>query len=372
MIRDEEKLRKETPTPGKVYIAPTESGTQQIRSKGWARQARFRLFILAVLLFSGILGVVIVPRFYSSEQGQGGVISLYPQPTPQSGSTTSSAKTGENTGSFTLPPHAGSNQGNKPSSKGTNGTTSTTSQGGNQLDPSNQAMPTGDLPGWHQIFAENFNTPASLGSFPGSVYGNEFTVYPDGTRDTAGQQQNAPSRYEPSKVLSVSNGLLNIYLHTENGTPMSAAVLPNVPGNHLYGKYTVRFRADALQGFKTAWLLWPDSENWPHDGEIDFPENNLDDTIHAFVHHVGATSGSDQDAFNTTATDTSWHTASIEWTSGLVRFILDGQVIGSSTDRIPSTPMHWVLQSEACLNGCPPAAEAGYIQVAWITAYSPA
>jgi len=165
-----------------------------------------------------------------------------------------------------------------------------------KLKLTGQAMPDGDMPGWHQIFAEDFPIDVPVGSFPGSAYGSQFTVYADGTPDTAGQQ-GAPSRYYPSKVVSVRNGLLNMYLHTENGTPMAAAILPILPGNHLYGKYTLRFRSDALSGFKTAWLLWPDSENWPHDGEIDFPEGSLDDTIGAFLHPQNGRSGSDQDAY---------------------------------------------------------------------------
>ena len=248
-------------------------------------------------------------------------------------------------------------------------TTISTPTSGGGTDASGQAMPVGDLSGWHQIFSEDFNTDVPVGDFPGNVYGSKFRVYADGTRDTAGQQ-GAPSRYEPSRVVSVSNGLLNLYLHSEGGTPMAAAILPTLPGNHLYGKYTIRFRSDALRGFKTAWLLWPDSGAWPHDGEIDFPEGDLAGSIGGFVHHQNAVSGSDQDAYNTTATYTSWHTASIEWRPGSVTFILDGKTIGTATNRVPNTPMHWVIQTESCLDGCPNAATAGNLQIAWVTAYS--
>ncbi len=237
-----------------------------------------------------------------------------------------------------------------------------------QPDPSGQKMPVGNLPGWQQIFTEDFTTNVPLGSFPGTVYGNAFAVYPDGTPDTAGQQ-GAPSRYDPSQVVSVKNGLLNLYLHTSHGTPMAAAIVPNLPGNHLYGKYTIRFRSQSLAGFKTAWLLWPDSENWPQDGEIDFPEGDLSGPIGGFVHHQNATSGDDQDIFNTSALYTSWHTASIEWKPNSVKFILDGEVVGTSTDRIPDTPMHWVIQTESCFDFCPAANTAGNLQIAWITAY---
>jgi hypothetical protein len=250
---------------------------------------------------------------------------------------------------------------------GTSGSGSSGTSGGS--DPSGQAMPVGDLPGWNQVFANDFNTNVSLGDFPGSAYGNEFSVYADNTPDTAGQQ-GAPSRYEPSQVISVSNGLLNLYLHTANGTPMGAAILPTIPGNHLYGKYTVRFRSDSLEGFKVAWLLWPDDGVWPGNGEIDFPEGDLSGSISAFMHHQGATSGSDQDAYSSPATFTSWHTASIEWTPDSVNFILDGKSIGTSTTRIPDTPMHWVLQTESCLTSCPAASTAGNLQIDWVTAYT--
>jgi hypothetical protein len=230
-------------------------------------------------------------------------------------------------------------------------------------------LPTASNQEWKQIFTEDFKTDVPVGSFPGKVYGNEFTVYPDGTKDTAGQQ-GAPSRYYASKVASVSHGMLNLHLHTENGTPMGAAILPVLPGNHLYGKYTIHFRADALPGFKVAWLLWPDSENWPHDGEIDFPESGLNDTMNAFMHHKNGTSGGDQDVYPTTATYTSWHTTSIEWSPQEVIFILDGQLIGTSTAHIPDTPMHWVIQTESCLPTCPASNTAGNVQIDWIAAYS--
>lgn len=234
--------------------------------------------------------------------------------------------------------------------------------------PSGQAMPVGDLPGWHQIFADDFTTDVPTGSFPGSVYRNTWYVYPDGAHDTSGNGQ-----YYPSKVLSVSNGMLNMYLHTENGIHMVAAVLPKLP-TMLYGRYTVRFRADSLYGYKSAWLLWPDSGNFPYDGEIDFPESctGLDGLICAFMHRMYATSNLDRDYYSTGATYGAWHTATTEWSPGNVTFYLDGQVIGTSTNRVPSDPMHWVLQTETSTygEGAPSNSTAGNVQIDWVAAYS--
>jgi len=155
--------------------------------------------------------------------------------------------------------------------------------------------------------------------------------------------------------------------------PKLPAPYASAKNGHLYMRTAVRFKSDAIHCYKTAWLYWPDSGNWPTDGEIDFPEGDLDSTISGFVHHEGGTSGSDQDAFRTSATYTSWHTAVTEWTSSYVKFYLDGNLIGTSTSRLPNTSMHWVLQTETSLSGCVPTNTAqGHVSVDWATVYVPA
>jgi hypothetical protein len=64
----------------------------------------------------------------------------------------------------------------------------------------------------------------------------------------------------------------------------NASARPPRHNSLLYGRYSVRFKADPLAGFKIAWLLWPDSGVWPRDGEIDFPEGELDLTIYGAAH----------------------------------------------------------------------------------------
>jgi len=246
---------------------------------------------------------------------------------------------------------------------------------------SGECMPVGDLPGWQQIFTDDFKTDVALGSFPGAV-AQKWLAYPFDAcfwQDTSKQ-----GHYWPEKTLSVAQGLLNIYVHTENGPlcgggngPIHAvsAPYPVLPGasasnGQLYGRYAVRFRSDPIAGYKVAWLLWPDSEQWPRDGEVDFPEGNLDGKITAFMHRMNGTSGSDQDGYATSASFTAWHTAVIEWRPNDLQFILDGQVIGHSTSRVPSTPMHWVLQTETNLDGTPVSdSAAGNVQVDWVAVW---
>lgn len=233
-----------------------------------------------------------------------------------------------------------------------------------------ESAPAGDLPGWTQTFRDDFTTNVALGSFPSAV-SSKWSAYPSPWKDTSGY-----GTYSPGRTVSISNGVLNQYIHTENGVPLVSALLPQVPGTgsgggQLYGRYAIRFRADKLSGYKMAWMLWPDSNN-QSDGEIDFPEKNIDSgNVWGFVHHKGATSGSDQDWSKAAIDITQWHTAVMEWSPGKVVFLLDGQQIGGSVDRVPDTPMHWVLQTETALNsGKPSSTVKGNVQIDWVAAWA--
>jgi beta-glucanase (GH16 family) len=118
-------------------------------------------------------------------------------------------------------------------------------------------------------------------------------------------------------------------------------------------------RADAVDGYKVAWLLWPKSGVWPRDGEIDFPEADLNGgTVSAFMHRQNGTCGSDQDHFGSTVTLASWHTYALEWKPNSCDFFIDGKSIGKSTSRVPNTPMRFVCQNETELNSTYPARSA--------------
>jgi hypothetical protein len=257
--------------------------------------------------------------------------------------------------------------------------------------PSGVSMPVGDLSGWKQIFTEDFVTDVSLGNsnvFMSKYSNNFWQAYSDGDKDTAGKNDGKPSVYYPSKVMSVQNGkwINNVHTETINGVsrPLGSGIFAKVnksdsQGARTYGKYTLRFRVVAnnstsLKGFKMAYLLWPKSQAWPRDGEIDFPEGDFAGSIFAANHRQGGTSGDDQDVFfsSTKFNDGNWHTTSIEWLPSRVTFLLDGVKLGEVTSRIPNTPMFWVLQNEACLGvPCPDPNANANVEVDWMVAYAP-
>jgi hypothetical protein len=235
-------------------------------------------------------------------------------------------------------------------------------------------MPVGDLAGWRQVFTEDFNTPAPLGRFT-SVYGNRWIAYPSPWRDTSGR-----GLYNPEKVLSVSNGVLDWHLHTENGVHHVGAVIPKIPGNsvggQLYGKYTFRFRADVIPGYKLVILLWPDSDDWG-EGEIDFPEvgelvSGREGQIYAFLHGPGAYAHSESLSTGIVAAGTGWHVASIEWRPGSLSYYLDGRLVGTQKSGVPSTSFHLVFQMETNIGGpAPSPSSSGHIQLDWVSIYAP-
>jgi hypothetical protein len=217
----------------------------------------------------------------------------------------------------------------------------------------------------------------ALGSYQSSTYARRFFAYSGG--DTFGH-----GVYDAKRVNSVSGGLLDWYLHKENGQPYVSALVPVVPATgwgQRYGRYSVRFRSDVVPGYKMAFLLWPDSDNWG-EGEIDFPEagslekSGKDNSIYANLYPRGNTrtgTPGTPTRFSTTtqAGDGLWHIATMEWSPNKLTFILDGVNLGSKTAGVPTTPMHWVLQVETSIGG--PARNsnaAGHLQVDWATMYS--
>lgn len=243
--------------------------------------------------------------------------------------------------------------------------------------PAGSRAPRGDLPGWRQLFVDDFDGDVPLGSFPAAV-SSKWSAYRYPAKDTSRR-----GTYWPEKVVSVDNGVLTKHIHSEAGTPLVAALTPKVPGSskygQLYGRYEVRFRVDRLTpGYKIAWMLWPDSgsnttgaaSGGGGNGEIDWPEMDLDESnVWGFVHHMNATAGSDQDWFKVPIDIRQWHTYAMEWSPGLMVLRVDGNEIGRTSSRIPSTPMHWVLQTETSLKTAPSADAQINVMIDWVAAW---
>lgn len=234
-----------------------------------------------------------------------------------------------------------------------------------------------DLPGWNHLFFDDFDKPAPPGSWRNDcdagrvVYqgqqGQQWLTYPRCFTDTFDKRP-----YRADEVLQVSGGNLIFDLHSVDGQPAGANPSPIIgPGGQYqrYGRYSVRMRAEpGLYEYYVAWLLWPESERWPGDGEFDFPEGYLTGTVGGWQHFAseGACDGCKFPAVDIGARFTDWHVYTIEWSPGRVRYLLDDVVVLDSTQWVSDTPMRWQLQTETRGNG----ANRGQVLVDWVSVWS--
>jgi beta-glucanase (GH16 family) len=226
----------------------------------------------------------------------------------------------------------------------------------------NQCSP----PTWTLRFSDDFTQDVALGSFPAAVSDRWFS-YPYPWSTLGGY-------YHPEKVVSIHDGVMDLWLHNEGGKWLMAASVPKfVDGttDQLYGRYELRWRTDAIPGYYGVPLLWPQSEDYLKDGEIDWPEGNLAGNFYGFIHHTGATSGGDQKRCDPgVAFASGWHTTVTEWRPNSVRLFLDGTLVCEETVRIPQTPMHLVLQFTTSPQGLPPAGTSGHVLIDYVRVWS--
>jgi hypothetical protein len=134
-----------------------------------------------------------------------------------------------------------------------------------------------------------------------------------------------------------------------SGPVHSAALVPLAAQNRTYGKYVETFRVSQIAaGYKSAHLLWPSNGDQNTSSfEVDYPENEWDTGISAYVHDGDAP----QQSFPANANWGSWHTTEIDWTPHRLAFFMDGKLIGATTSGVPDVPMDWIIQNESALNG---------------------
>ncbi|CAN3129388.1 glycoside hydrolase family 16 protein [Mycobacterium sp. smrl_JER01] len=174
------------------------------------------------------------------------------------------------------------------------------------------------------IREDDFQNPSSL---------SEWTVY-----DGLGHAGNG--RRTPGAV-SVADGMLTI---AADGAGNSGG-MGWLPGR-MHGRWEVCVKSStAPAAYHSLALLWPDAEDWPAGGEVDFMEI-VDPTrqVVEFWLHWGA--GGAKETTSTPVDATQWHSYAVEWTASHLTYFVDGVAKWTITDpsRLPPRPMHLCLQ----------------------------
>jgi hypothetical protein len=144
-----------------------------------------------------------------------------------------------------------------------------------------------------------------------------------------------------STAAAVDNGQLAI-----TGDPAGdTAGMAWMPGQ-FHGRWEVCMATPAgSENYHSVLLLWPDSEDWPSDGEVDFMEilDPARQTVE-FNLHYGPKNRQERTKVDVDATQ--WHSWAVEWTSERIVGYLDGQPWFESADpaHLPPGPMHLCIQ----------------------------
>ncbi|MFZ0973764.1 MAG: glycoside hydrolase family 16 protein [Solirubrobacteraceae bacterium] len=228
---------------------------------------------------------------------------------------------------------------------------------------------------------DTFTKAAPFGSFasksPNQVvyrgdHGLAWTEYPDGWPST--YSAGGAEGYQPSTVLSVHNGVLDFYLHSDpHGNPVGADPSP-LPAGRRYQTYgawsfcekVVPADSHNLDDFHQAPLLWPRESNKWASAESDYPEADLNSLNFSSFSHWGGSGA--QDVFDAQSVErnfdpTQWHVYTQTWGPGFRSYYIDGVLVGTSTSQVWSGPERWQLQIEP--SGVTDG-DSGHVYVKWV------
>jgi hypothetical protein len=237
-----------------------------------------------------------------------------------------------------------------------------------QAAPGLSTMPVGpviwDGRVWHQTYAQDFDTDAPLGTF--TEHYPDMGVY-DGFADTSGH-----GLYDPARVLSVSNGDLDFWLHSEDGQPLVSTVMPDDYAPHSRVIVSIRYKTTDTPGYKFVGILWPESDDW-NQGEVDWPEGDLDGAARPASAIPGTLSavGMLWDEAVERSTDVpqydGYNVATTVWNDGVVQFWWNGILVSQSYEAVPTQPLRVTLQAETAIGEPVPTSASGHVDVDWVS-----
>jgi licheninase len=142
-------------------------------------------------------------------------------------------------------------------------------------------------------------------------------------------------------AISVDDGLLTLTGDSKGRTGGMALDV-----GQMYGRWEGRVQAPPTdETYNALLLLWPDKEDWPEGGEVDFMEmtDPTRQKTKFFLHY----SEDDLKIEGEVLADaTQWHNWAVEWTPEHIVAYLDGKewFRTEQADALPPRPMHLTIQ----------------------------
>lgn len=165
--------------------------------------------------------------------------------------------------------------------------------------------------------------------------------------------------------INVVNGVLHI-----DGTADGTTGGMSWNAGQRYGRWETRARyAPGTAAYHQVLTLWPDAEDFPEGGEVDYSEvsDQQRQNLEFFLHF-----GSDNDQVSATrpVDTTQWHVYAVEWTPDHIVGYVDGVEFFRSQDpaTFPPRPMHPTIQLDWFPGDGPRG--PGSMEVDWIRQYA--
>ena len=205
--------------------------------------------------------------------------------------------------------------------------------------------------------ALGWGEPDRVDEFDGATLSDQWEPYD-------GPGHNGAGRRSPG-AFTVKDGVLTVD-GTADGTTGGMAWNPG----RRYGRWEARVRSPAGDPtYHPVLLLWPDAENWPVGGEVDFMEisDATRQTTDMFLHYGEDNSQVQGDV---TLDATQWHDWAVEWTPDHIAAFVDGRQWWRTDDTgiLPPGPMHLTIQLDWFPEG-DGEVRASQMQVDWVKQY---
>lgn len=197
-----------------------------------------------------------------------------------------------------------------------------------------------DIPGRADLtqaaVVNGWGTPTFSDDFLGATLGASWTA-----PNTPGHVGNGLRR---ATQVTVANSILTL-TGLPNGTTGYVARFGSA---RTHGRWEARMRVPSggADQYHPVMLLWPESDNWPAEGEIDWCEAHSCNSL-IIEHNLHYNSGGDVWSTGQRTIDISkWHNYAVDWTSTAVRGYIDGTLFYENTTlaQVPPAPMYPAIQ----------------------------
>lgn len=187
---------------------------------------------------------------------------------------------------------------------------------------------------WKLVFEENFDGEA--------VNTDVWSIY-----DGPGHARHG---LRSPQAFTIEDGLLVITAQMIDGKVVSGGMAHRE--NYLYNtrwEFRARCEEDPGKAMSGVVLTWPQSDNWPSEGELDIFEtlnNHPRRPLHSFFHY-GADNSQTHTEYDVDATQ--WQDMALEWFEDTLYVYLNGELAYTETNKeaVPAWPHHICLQLDA-------------------------